>query len=159
MAQARAGYQEALRLAQELGDKAAIQQETHELAVLDARAGEVTRARAGYLEALRLAQELGDPAAQAIELMNLGINDRKAGGLTQAGSELRGALVLARQVGQPLLIARTLNSLGFLARDEGDRAGALRPDWLARGRRAAGYAAGVGLRAVAQGRVQGGAHA
>ena len=62
-AAARTGYEKALRLAEELGDKAAIQRETHGLVYVDTVEGNYAAARAGYQKALRLAEELGDKAA------------------------------------------------------------------------------------------------
>jgi tetratricopeptide (TPR) repeat protein len=122
--EARAGYEEALRLARELGDKSAIQTETHELAVLDARAGRVTEARAGFEEALRLARELGDLSAQSTELQALGTHDLRQEDFARAREELIEALALARQVRQPELVAEAAWWLAELDRLEGQEAAA-----------------------------------
>jgi hypothetical protein len=76
---ARAGYEEALRLARELEDKSAIQVELYGLAVFDGETGNIVGKRSGLEEALQLAQVLGDKLAIRHALHELALLDDNAG--------------------------------------------------------------------------------
>ena len=127
VAEARAGYQEALRLAQELGDTSAIQAETHGLAVLDWQQGRMAEARAGYEEALRLAHELGDRDAEQLELRSLAETIRYLGleERAQARALLREALAISKQLGSPYNVGVNYEFLGRLEEQERHRQAAI----------------------------------
>jgi len=103
-AQARAGFDVALRLARELDDPVAIRDGAHALASLDARLGDTTQARQEFTEALRLARELDDPATIRDELHGLAVLDAQAGQLDEARAEYSEALALARSLNDPWFI-------------------------------------------------------
>lgn len=120
LAAARQGFEQALRLATELGDKSAMGTEIYSLAQI----AESEEAREeGYQTALALAQELSDPAMQSRILTALGVLHMRRQGDNRAGrvrDEFVAALRFARQVEQPDLIAEAAWWLAEVDRLEGD---------------------------------------
>jgi len=70
--QARQFYQESLRIAEELGDRAGVAQTLHQLGMLAQDTGDYGQARRLYEESLRIKEELGNRAGVAISLGQLG---------------------------------------------------------------------------------------
>ncbi|GEM_PF-2016359 len=101
LAEAYAGYEQALTLAKQLGDLAAERVETHALAALYRQAGRRTEARAGYERALALARQLGDLAAEREEVHGLAVLDMQIGRRVEARRAYERALSLAKQLDNP----------------------------------------------------------
>ena len=99
VAAARAGYEEALRLARELGDKAAQATELMHLGITCRKAGELVQAREDLTEALTLAQQVGDALGTARTLNSLGYLAGDEGNVSQACHYLREALAIFERMG------------------------------------------------------------
>ena len=129
--QARSSYQEALPLAHQLHDKAAIQAELHGVAVLDFEAhkreygqtGEakktLERARAGLEAALELARELYDKARIQTELHSLAVLDAEDDNPQSARERSVEALALARERKDIGAQSRELQALASLDMRQG----------------------------------------
>ncbi|HEY7022066.1 MAG TPA: DUF4062 domain-containing protein [Ktedonobacterales bacterium] len=130
---ARAGFEEALRLARKMRNKGAIRMELHELALLDFQADNEAAARSGYEEALRLARDLGDEGAILEELHGLAVLDTEAGNEAAARSGYEEALRLARDLGNLSAEAVEMRNLADAYRRWGqtDEARTLLQDGLA----------------------------
>jgi tetratricopeptide (TPR) repeat protein len=130
--QARSSYQEALPLAHQLHDKAAIQAELHGVAVLDFEAhqreygqtGEakktLERARAGLETALELARELYDKARIQTELHSLAVLDAEDDNPQSARERSVEALALARERKDIGTQSRELRALASLDMRQGE---------------------------------------
>ena len=118
IAEARVGYEEALRSAKELGDLGAIQTETHGLAALNFREGKLEAARDSYLRALELARQLRDPSKEAYELRNLANTLRFLGETHEAREYLQESLALSQRINDPYQIGTTYLFLGLLNMQE-----------------------------------------
>jgi tetratricopeptide (TPR) repeat protein len=101
LAEAYAGYEQALTLAKQLGDLAAERVETHALAALYRQAGRRAESRAGYERALALARQLGDLAAEREEVHGLAVLDMQIGRRVEARRAYERALSLAKQLDNP----------------------------------------------------------
>jgi tetratricopeptide (TPR) repeat protein len=119
--QALAGYEEALRLARELGDKRAIRAELHDLAVRDDDTGNNEAAEAGYRSALDIARELGDPAAEVADLRDLGELLARTRDPAGGRALIKQAITIFEQLNDPVGLEFSYTYLGRLDRHAGRR--------------------------------------
>lgn len=125
-AEARADYEEALRLARELNEPRTIAGLLDNLGLLAQNAGDLSEARRLYSESLDLERELGDKWGISVILHQLGWLAQGKGSLNEARRLYDESLSLARELGDKRGISGTLHQLGWLAQDTGDLAEARR---------------------------------
>ena len=118
--QARQFYQESLRIAEELGDRAGVARVLHNLGVLAQQQGDYGQAWQFYQESLRIEEELGDRAGVAQTLHNLGVLAQDTGDYGQARQFYQESLRIAEELGDRAGVAKTLHQLGMLAQATGD---------------------------------------
>jgi tetratricopeptide (TPR) repeat protein len=123
--EARAGFQRALALAQQLGDLASEQAAVRELALLYQKLGRLEEARRGYEQALQLSEQLGDPAVERTSVHDMAVINYLSGRILEARIGFERSLSLARSMGEPYVVAVALSDFGhFLSQEttEEDRA-------------------------------------
>ena len=138
--QAKAAYEEMLKLSRELGDNGNIATALNSLGTVAAQQGEHERARAlleENLVVLRVLEDEGNTAApleryHVLNLLGLLALDAE-GDFARAMVHWEESLALAREVGDPSLVGITLSNLGYVAllQSEHERAAALCKEALA----------------------------
>ncbi|HYO48838.1 MAG TPA: BTAD domain-containing putative transcriptional regulator [Chloroflexia bacterium] len=122
---ARACFEEALHLRQQLGDKSGMAGALNALGVLFNHRGEYEQAHKYYKQALGLFQELGDRARITVALNNLGVVAERQGDYEQTRLYYSQSLDMARSMGDTEGSAWALDNLGNLAYQQGDYAQAI----------------------------------
>jgi predicted ATPase/class 3 adenylate cyclase/Tfp pilus assembly protein PilF len=110
--EARAEYEAALRLAQDLGDRETRVIALAGLAALDVNEGRMAEARRRRSEALELAREAGDAVGESAALNGLAFIDFLQGRLNQAQANFEMALARARDAGDLVWQCAVLGNLG-----------------------------------------------
>lgn len=109
-------FEESLKLAEELDDKALITWNYHHLGwIALVRAGNIAAANLGD-QGLAVARETGDGRAQASLLFLLGETANRQGEFARAEALYSQALVIARDLKDSLIAARILNQMGEAVR-------------------------------------------
>ncbi|MEZ4651614.1 MAG: tetratricopeptide repeat protein [Candidatus Eisenbacteria bacterium] len=116
--QAQAWLEEALRLAQSLGDRRRLHATYGVLGNLARNRGEFERALELHSEALEIATDIGDPMGIRIELTNLGGLHRQRGDDVLARSHHETVIEAARSVGDRRSAAYSLCVVGYLDETE-----------------------------------------
>jgi predicted ATPase len=117
--QARAWFEESLRIYRELGDIPGIGWGLVSLGMLTRYEGDHVTARSLLEESLGLVKQVGDTEAMAAALGNLGVIARDLGDADLAESHLDQSLVLWRELGDRVGIGWTLGGLAMVARATG----------------------------------------
>ncbi|MEL6136233.1 MAG: CHAT domain-containing protein [Cyanobacteria bacterium J06626_23] len=107
---AQALYQEALEIAEALGDAAGQARRLRNLGLVYRQLGELARAEQVYQQAIGQLATVGDRASLASTYNSLGILQEQRGDYAQAGESYRQGLELARAVGNRRLEARLLDN-------------------------------------------------
>lgn len=112
--EARAGYERALKLAEEMSDQAAQLPVLQMLAVLDARMGQIEEARTGFQRARILAGEMGNQEVELFALQSLAELDRRQGKLVETRAVSVQTLELARSLRNPDLERYALHQVAVI---------------------------------------------
>ena len=112
--EAVAVHQHALRVAEDMGDRAAQAHALGNLASVDLRQGRYGPAVDRFTRAVRLSQQAGDLAGQARSLSGLGVAYEHLGRYRPALDHLDRALALFRRVDEPTGEARAVDNLGIV---------------------------------------------
>lgn len=122
-----ATFEEALRVARDVGDRRAVSITLNALALVAQQRGELERAFELHAESLGLAEALGDRIGTATALNNLGLLAMERGDLESSAGYLERALTLAREIGYAKAVSAALQNLGIAmhAQDRLDRAAEL----------------------------------
>jgi tetratricopeptide (TPR) repeat protein len=123
---ARACFEEALRLARELGERDSIGLSLNNLAILALEQGDLTQARALWEETLALARAQGNPQNMASTLSNLTEGALRSGARKEAHGYLKEVLPIARDLGSRGLAEPVLRRSSELAAAMGDATWAAR---------------------------------
>jgi non-specific serine/threonine protein kinase len=123
-AQARALYEEALRLWDHAGQKTRLSDAHIALGSIDTSQGDYAAATDHFQCALTLAQKHGDQRAVSVALSNLGSTAWAQGDYVRAREYHEGALTIRRQIGNRTGVAVSLTSLGLICSRLGDLTGA-----------------------------------
>lgn len=119
--EARAFYEQALEVAQALGDKATVATIYRGLGTIAHSQSECEAAWRCYEESLILCRELGDRAGEATALANLGLAAWHHGDALSGREHLEACLVVRRELGDEVGIAYALHLLADIAWSEGRR--------------------------------------
>ncbi len=118
--EARRLYEESLRLAEQLGDRAGVAKSLHQLGMLAQAQGDYPEARRLYEQAAETFRDLGALREQAAVLHQLGMLAQAQGDYPEARRLYEESLRLAEQLGDRAGVASTLHQLGILAQAQGD---------------------------------------
>lgn len=118
-AEARALFEESLRIYRTLGDERGTGWALVDLAFLTRYEGDYARASAFLDESLPLLRQAGDQEGVAAALGNLGLIARDQGNVKAAEERLQGSLELWHELGDRVGIGWTLTALGMAARVAG----------------------------------------
>jgi predicted ATPase/class 3 adenylate cyclase len=113
-------HEQALVLAQEIGDRAAEAFVLGGLAVHASEQGDDERAIARFEESWAVAREVGDPAPVVLSLHNLAHQEWQRGQTARAVSRLEEALEVAREHRMGWILPSILVGLGTISTDLGD---------------------------------------
>src|SRR5215213_3343573 len=119
-AYSRNALEQALVLAQEIGDRSAEAFNLGSLAVHASVLGDYEQANARFEESLALAREVGDPDPVVLALHNLAHQDWERGQPAQAVTRLEEALEVAREHQMGWILPSILVGLGTISTDLGD---------------------------------------
>jgi DNA-binding CsgD family transcriptional regulator len=125
VAYSRQMHEQALVLAQEIGDRAAEAFELNNLAVHASELGDHELAIARYEASLTVAREVGNPDPMVLALHNLALEDWESGAFTTAMGRLEEALALAREHRMGWALPFVLAGLGSTALHLGNPAQAI----------------------------------
>jgi predicted ATPase/serine/threonine protein kinase/Tfp pilus assembly protein PilF len=120
----RLAGEQAMRIYQELGDKAGVATTSTHMAVAYRDQGNFEEARALFEETIRMWEEAGDPVSVAHTTSNLADVVRAQGDYETARSLHRECLSIFRRLGDRAGMAWSLNHQGDVAREQGDPAAA-----------------------------------
>ena len=118
--QARQFYQESLRIAEELGDRAGVAKTLHQLGMLAQDTGDYGQARQFYERAAETFRDLGARREQAAVLHQLGMLAQATGDYGQARRLYEESLRIEEELGDRAGVAISLGQLGRLAELEGN---------------------------------------
>ena len=124
-AQARAHYDAALALFQQLADQRGIAIALNGLAGLEGRLGNYAQSQAHFDAALERFQQLGDKLNSARLLSNRGLIALIEGDQVRAKTYLEGSLAIRREIGDTIGLIWSIANLGEIAIRQGDTAQAL----------------------------------
>jgi predicted ATPase/class 3 adenylate cyclase len=113
-------HEQALVLAQEIGDRAAEAFVLGALGVHASEQGDDAQAIARFEESWTVAREVGDPGPVVLSLHNLAHQEWQRGELTRAVSRLEEALEVAREHRMGWILPSILVGLGTISTDLGD---------------------------------------
>ena len=117
-------YEEALRLAEALGDRGRVAFALVGLGHVAFHAGDLDAAQRLQEQALAIRRELGDRRGAAAAVSNLGLVARWRGDLAGARARYEEALAVHRGLGNAHDAANTLGNLAAVATEQGDYGGA-----------------------------------
>src|SRR5918995_1242430 len=120
VAHSRRMHEQALVLAQEIGDRAAEAFVLGGLGVHASEQGDDERAVARFEESWAVAREVGDPAPVVLSLHNLAHQEWQRGQTARAVSRLEEALDVAREHRMGWILPSILVGLGTISADLGD---------------------------------------
>jgi tetratricopeptide (TPR) repeat protein len=118
--QARAHYDAALALSQQLEDQRGIATALNGLAGLEGRLGNYAQAQAHFDAALERFQQLGDKLNSARLLSNRGLIALIQGDEARAKTYLEGSLAIRREIGDTIGLIWSIANLGEVATRQGD---------------------------------------
>ncbi len=113
-------HEQALALAQEIGDRAAEAFLLGSLAVHASELGHYEQANARFEQSLAVAREVGDPGPVVLALHNLAHQEWERGQAAQAVARLEEALEVAREHHMVWILPSILVGLGTITTDLGD---------------------------------------
>lgn len=113
-------FEESLRLAEKIDDKAMIAALLNNLALVAQEQGDITAARPLYEESLMFQRTLGDKRGLSAPLNGLGLIAWSQGELEKARAFLEESLTIDRDLGDEASAAIALNNLGVVLCDQGD---------------------------------------
>ena len=116
----RHAHEQALALAQEIGDRAAEAFQLGSLAVHASELGDFEHANALFEASLAVAREVGDPDPVVLALHNLAHQEWQSGQTARAVSRLEEALEVAREHRMGWILPSILVGLGTISTDLGD---------------------------------------
>ena len=119
-ASSRHAHEQALALAQEIGDRAAEAFQLGSLAVHASERGDYDQANAGFEASLAVAREVGDPDPVVLTLHNLAHQEWERGHAALAMARLEEALEVAREHQMGWILPSILVGLGTISTDLGD---------------------------------------
>ncbi|MBU2670976.1 tetratricopeptide repeat protein [Actinoplanes bogorensis] len=119
-AEAERRYQQALTIAEELGDRAGTASGYHQLGMLAQDRGDYREAERRYQQALTIKEELGDRAGTAGSYHQLGNLAYLTSDYAEAERRYQQALTIVEELGDRASTARSYHQLGMLAQDRGD---------------------------------------
>jgi tetratricopeptide (TPR) repeat protein len=118
--QARAHYDAALALSQQLEDQRGVATALNGLAGLEGRLGNYAQAQAHFDAALERFQQLGDKLNSARLLSNRGLIALIQGDEARAKTYLEGSLAIRREIGDTIGLIWSIANLGEVATRQGD---------------------------------------
>ena len=119
-AYSRQAHEQALALAQEIGDRAAEAFQLGSLAVHASELGDYEQANARFEASLAVAREVGDPEPVVLTLHNLAHQEWERGHAALAMASLEEALGVAREHHMVWILPSILVGLGTISTDLGD---------------------------------------
>jgi tetratricopeptide (TPR) repeat protein len=118
-------YEQSLRIADELGDRAGVAKSLHQLGNLHYLRGEYGEARQHYELSLRIAEGLGNRAGVASSLHQLGMLHETRGEYGEALQRYEQSLRIAEELGNRAGVASSLHNIGALHQARGEYGEAL----------------------------------
>jgi tetratricopeptide (TPR) repeat protein len=118
--EALAKYEEALRIAEELGNGAGGAISLHQIGNLHYLRGEYDEALAKYEESLRIEEEMGDRARAAQSLHQIGMIHHDRGEPEEALAKYEESLGIEEEIGDRAGVARSLGEIGRIHQDRGE---------------------------------------
>jgi tetratricopeptide (TPR) repeat protein len=119
-AEALRQFQRALKLAEELGDRAGVARSLRQLGLLHQARGEYSEAQQRYEQSLRIKEEFGSRAGVASTLHQLGMLHQDRGEYGEAQQRYEQSLRIEEELGNRAGVASTLHQLGMLHQDRGE---------------------------------------
>jgi predicted ATPase len=116
----RQAHEQALALAQEIGDRAAEAFQQGSLAVHASALGDYEQASSRFEESVAVAREVGDPEPVVLALHNLAYQEWERGSAALAMAKLEEALEVARDHQMGWILPSILVGLGTISTDLGD---------------------------------------
>lgn len=119
-AEAFSQFQRALKLAEEVGERAGVAISLHQLGNLHYLRGEYSEAQDRYEQSLRISEELGDRAGVAASLHQLGALHQDRSEYSEAQDRYEQSLRILEEIGDRAGIAKPLHNLGMLYQHRGE---------------------------------------
>ena len=119
-AEARAYYEQALRISREIGDRWGESASLTNLGLASNEQSDYAAARAYYEQGLHTSREIGDRWGEALALINLGYVSNQQGDYARARVCYRQALHISREIGDRQGESMALACLGLLSHHLGD---------------------------------------
>jgi CHAT domain-containing protein/Tfp pilus assembly protein PilF len=118
--EAAQSWEQALKLYQEIEDRAGIANSLNNLGIVSRRLGNYEQAIDYYQRSLAIAEEIGDRAGIASSLNNLGVVSKNLGEYEEAMDYHQRSLAIREEIGDRAGVYRSLNNLGLVSQNLGN---------------------------------------